>query len=225
MLVWRIARQIHGDTTLEGIGGLLVHVEPLQAPDDLRLLGLELPDGLAIETLDLTQLPRRLAEPTSTGEHPVHRQRLAGAKIQRGSAGAFRHRSDGKQCPAQSAPPRDGQGADQQQRGLPLRFQVALKGPEGFSPVGFSDWFLVGCTSANTARLQCRCGGGGHGCHPAAARLASPSVAAQQLGWRVQPLDADLRRLGRDETPFAPRWTTAYSTMTYRPRVLCREED
>jgi hypothetical protein len=34
-----------------------------------------------------------------------------------------------------------------------------------------------------------------------------------------------LRRLGRDETPFAPRWTTAYSTMTYRPRVLCREED
>ena len=96
MLVWRIARQIHGDTTLEGIGGLLVagrwhrrghpilytsssaalaalevlvHLEPLQAPDDLRLLGLELPDGLAIETLDLQQLPddwQSLPAPEST---------------------------------------------------------------------------------------------------------------------------------------------------------------
>lgn len=64
MLVWRIAREIHCDTTLEGSGGLLVagrwhrrgqpilytsssaslaalgvlvHVEPLQAPDDLRV--------------------------------------------------------------------------------------------------------------------------------------------------------------------------------------------
>lgn len=44
-------------------------MEPLQAPDDLRLLGLELPDGLAIETLDLTQLPddwQSLPAPEST---------------------------------------------------------------------------------------------------------------------------------------------------------------
>jgi RES domain-containing protein len=96
MLVWRIAREIHGDTTLEGIGGLLVagrwhrrgqpilytsssaalaalellvHVEPLQAPDDLRLQGLELPVDLAIEALDLTQLPdnwQSLPAPEST---------------------------------------------------------------------------------------------------------------------------------------------------------------
>ena len=62
MLLWRIAREIHVDSALEGVGGLmvsgrwhrrgkpilytassaalaalevLVHVEPLQAPDDL----------------------------------------------------------------------------------------------------------------------------------------------------------------------------------------------
>ena len=84
MLLWRIAREVHCDSALEGVGGLmvagrchwrgqpilytsssaalaalevLVHVEPLQAPDDLRLLGLELPDDLAIESLDLTLLP------------------------------------------------------------------------------------------------------------------------------------------------------------------------
>jgi RES domain-containing protein len=84
MLLWRIAREIHIDTPLEGVGGLivsgrwhrrgqpilyasataamaalevLVHVEPLQAPDDLRLLGLDLPDDLAIETLDPALLP------------------------------------------------------------------------------------------------------------------------------------------------------------------------
>jgi RES domain-containing protein len=84
MLLWRIAREIHIDTPLEGVGGLivsgrwhrrgqpilyasataamaalevLVHVEPLQAPDDLRLLRLDLPDDLAIETLDPALLP------------------------------------------------------------------------------------------------------------------------------------------------------------------------
>ena len=96
MLLWRIAREPHIDTTLEGVGGLLVsgrwrrrgrpilytsgsaalaalevlvHVEPLNAPDDLRLLALECPDDLSIETLDLTLLPqdwRSLPAPSST---------------------------------------------------------------------------------------------------------------------------------------------------------------
>ena len=96
MLLWRIAREPHIDTTLEGVGGLLVsgrwhrrgrpilytsgsaalaalevlvHVEPLNAPDDLRLLALEFPDDLSIETLDLTLLPkdwRSLPAPVST---------------------------------------------------------------------------------------------------------------------------------------------------------------
>jgi RES domain-containing protein len=84
MLLWRIAREPHADTTLEGVGGLmvsgrwhrrrhpilyasstaalaalevLVHVDPLQAPDDLRLLGLDLPDDLTIEVLDPARLP------------------------------------------------------------------------------------------------------------------------------------------------------------------------
>ncbi|MFN9660505.1 MAG: RES family NAD+ phosphorylase, partial [Cyanobacteriota bacterium] len=113
MLVWRIAREIHCDTTLEGIGGLLVagrwhrrghpilytsssaalaalevlvHLEPLQAPDDLRLLGLELPDDLAIETLDLTQLPndwRSLPAPEST-------QSIGSAWLERRSSVALR---------------------------------------------------------------------------------------------------------------------------------------
>jgi RES domain-containing protein len=113
MLVWRIARQIHGDTTLEGIGGLLVagrwhrrghpilytsssaalaalellvHVEPLQAPDDLRLQGLELPVDLAIEALDLTQLPdnwQSLPAPEST-------QSIGSAWLERKSSVALR---------------------------------------------------------------------------------------------------------------------------------------
>lgn len=96
MQLWRIAREIHCDTALNGVGGLmvagrwhrrghpilytsssaalaalevLVHVEPLQAPDDLRLLRLELPDDLAIETLDPARLPedwRSLPSPQST---------------------------------------------------------------------------------------------------------------------------------------------------------------
>ena len=60
----------------------LVHGEPLQAPDDLRLLGLELPDDLSLS-----------------------------------------RRSSGKQCSAQSTPPRHGQGAHRQQRGLSLRVE------------------------------------------------------------------------------------------------------
>ena len=113
MLVWRIASEIHCDTTLEGIGGLLVagrwhrrgqpilytsssaslaalevlvHVEPLQAPDDLRLLGLELPDDLAIETQDLTQLPddwQSLPAPEST-------QSIGSAWLERRSSVALR---------------------------------------------------------------------------------------------------------------------------------------
>jgi RES domain-containing protein len=96
MLLWRIAREPHVDTTLEGVGGLmvsgrwhrrghpilyasstaalaalevLVHVDPLQAPDDLRLLGLDLPDDLGIEVLDPARLPddwSRVPAPEST---------------------------------------------------------------------------------------------------------------------------------------------------------------
>lgn len=113
MLLWRIAREIHVDSALEGVGGLmvsgrwhrrgqpilytassaalaalevLVYVEPLQAPDDLRLLGLELPDGLAIETLDLTQLPddwQSLPAPEST-------QSIGNAWLERKSSVALR---------------------------------------------------------------------------------------------------------------------------------------
>ena len=113
MLLWRIARDIHVDSALEGVGGLmvsgrwhrrgqpilytsssaalaalevLVHVEPLQAPDDLRLLGLELPEGLAIETLDLTQLPddwQSLPAPEST-------QSIGSAWLERKSSLALR---------------------------------------------------------------------------------------------------------------------------------------
>lgn len=113
MLVWRIAREIHADTTLEGIGGLLVagrwhrrghpilytsssaalaalevlvHVEPLQAPDDLRLLGLELPDGLAIETLDLKQLP----DDWQSLPAPVSTQSIGSAWLERQSSVAQR---------------------------------------------------------------------------------------------------------------------------------------
>jgi len=65
---------------------VLVHVEPLQAPDDLRLLGLELPDGLAIEALDLTQLPddwKSLPAPEST-------QSIGSAWLERKSSVALR---------------------------------------------------------------------------------------------------------------------------------------
>src|SRR5262245_54338136 len=84
MRVWRICRQPYAATTLDGIGGMytsgrwhgkghpivytassaalaalevLVHVDPLVAPSDLRLLTIELPDDLAMETLDPAALP------------------------------------------------------------------------------------------------------------------------------------------------------------------------
>ena len=113
MLLWRIARELHGDSTLEGVGGLmvpgrwhrrgrpilytsnsaalaalevLVHVQSLQAPDDLRLLGLELPDDLASEALDLAQLPedwRSLPAPEST-------QSIGSAWLERSASVALR---------------------------------------------------------------------------------------------------------------------------------------
>jgi hypothetical protein len=76
MKVWRLCRQPFVATALDGIGGLyaggrwhcrgqpivyaassaalaalevLVHVDPLDAPEDLRLLTLELPDDFPIE--------------------------------------------------------------------------------------------------------------------------------------------------------------------------------
>lgn len=113
MQLWRIAREIHCDTTLDGVGGLmvagrwhrrgqpilytsssaalaalevLVHVEPLQAPDDLRLMRLDLPDDLAIETLDPARLPedwRSLPSPQST-------QAIGSDWLQRRSSAALR---------------------------------------------------------------------------------------------------------------------------------------
>ena len=84
--VWRICRQPFATTALDGVGGLyvggrwhrrgrpivytassaalaalevLVHVDPLDAPDDLRLLTLELPDDLLIEPIDVAALSAR----------------------------------------------------------------------------------------------------------------------------------------------------------------------
>lgn len=84
MRVWRLCRQPFAATALEGVGGLyasgrwhrrgrpivyaassaalaalemLVHVDPLDAPDDLRLLTIELPDDLGIERVDAADLP------------------------------------------------------------------------------------------------------------------------------------------------------------------------
>lgn len=84
MRVWRICRKPYVDTSLDGIGGMyasgrwhskgnpivytassaalaalevLVHVDPLMAPADLRLLAIELPDDLSIEVLEPITLP------------------------------------------------------------------------------------------------------------------------------------------------------------------------
>lgn len=113
MLLWRIAREIHVDSALEGVGGLmvsgrwhrrgqtilytassaalaalevLVHVEPLQTPDDLRLLGLELPEELTIEELGPALLPedwRSVPAPEST-------QSIGSAWLKRRSSVALR---------------------------------------------------------------------------------------------------------------------------------------
>ena len=84
MRVWRICRMPYVDIALDGIGGMytsgrwhnkghpivytatsaalaalevLVHVDPLTAPTDLRLLAIELPDDLSIEVLEPIMLP------------------------------------------------------------------------------------------------------------------------------------------------------------------------
>jgi len=84
MRVWRICRKPYVDTALDGSGGMytsgrwhskgnpiaytassaalavlevLVHVDPLTAPADLRLLAIELPDDLSIEVLEPITLP------------------------------------------------------------------------------------------------------------------------------------------------------------------------
>ncbi len=84
MRVWRICRKPYVDTALDGSGGMytsgrwhskgnpivytassaalaalavLVHVDPLTAPADLRLLAIELPDDLSIEVIEPITLP------------------------------------------------------------------------------------------------------------------------------------------------------------------------
>jgi RES domain-containing protein len=84
MRVWLICRKPNVDTALDGIGGMytsgrwhnkghlfvytsssealaalevLVNVDPLMAPADLRLLAIELPDDLTTEVLELVSLP------------------------------------------------------------------------------------------------------------------------------------------------------------------------
>ena len=84
MRVWRICRMPYVDIALDGIGGMytsgrwhnkgypivyiassaalaalevLVHVDPLTAPTDLRLLAFELPVDLTTEILELVSLP------------------------------------------------------------------------------------------------------------------------------------------------------------------------
>ncbi len=86
MRVWRICRQPYAAAALDGIGGMytsgrwhakghpivyaatsaalaalevLVHVDPLTAPTDLRLLGIELPDDSSKEEIDIAALPSR----------------------------------------------------------------------------------------------------------------------------------------------------------------------
>jgi len=87
--VWRICRQPYIANVLDGLGGLytsgrwhnkgipivyaassaalaalevLVHVDPLTAPADLRLLTLDLPADFAIEVLEISGLPKAWAE-------------------------------------------------------------------------------------------------------------------------------------------------------------------
>ncbi len=82
--VWRICRKPYVDNALDGIGGMytsgrwhtkrnpivytsssaslaalevLVHVDPLTAPSDLRLLAIEIPDDLPTTVLEPTMLP------------------------------------------------------------------------------------------------------------------------------------------------------------------------
>ena len=89
MRVWRICRQAHGPQALDGLGGLyvsgrwhskgspilytacspalaalevLVHVDPLLAPTDLRLLAIEVPADLSLESLEPDTLPPGWAE-------------------------------------------------------------------------------------------------------------------------------------------------------------------
>lgn len=84
MRVWRICREPYVEQALDGIGGLytsgrwhmkgrpivytassaslaalevLVHVDPLTAPTDLRLLAIELPDDLSTEVIEPAMLP------------------------------------------------------------------------------------------------------------------------------------------------------------------------
>jgi RES domain-containing protein len=84
MRVWRICRKPYVDSALDGIGGMytsgrwhtkgqpivytatsaalaalevLVHVDPLTAPRDLRLLAIELPDDLSTEVFERVSLP------------------------------------------------------------------------------------------------------------------------------------------------------------------------
>jgi len=84
MRVWRICRMPYVDTALDGFGGIytsgrwhnkgkaivytassaalaalevLVHVDPLTAPSDLRLLAIEIPDDLKFEIFEPITLP------------------------------------------------------------------------------------------------------------------------------------------------------------------------
>jgi RES domain-containing protein len=86
MRVWRICRKAHAAAGLAGIGGLhvsgrwhhrgrpivyasstaslaalevLVHVDPANAPSDLTLLAIDVPDDVAVETCDPTRLTPR----------------------------------------------------------------------------------------------------------------------------------------------------------------------
>ena len=85
MRVWKICRKPYVDHALDGIAGmyttgrwhtkgnpivytassaalaaleLLVHVDPLTAPSDLRLLAIEIPEDLSTAVLEPTKLPR-----------------------------------------------------------------------------------------------------------------------------------------------------------------------
>jgi RES domain-containing protein len=64
---------------------VLVHVDPLAAPPDLRLLAMEIPDALSTEVLEPTNLPEDLA----TTPTPASLQILGSAWFRRGRSAAL----------------------------------------------------------------------------------------------------------------------------------------
>lgn len=112
MRVWRICREPYVEPALDGIGGMytsgrwhingnpivytatsaalaalevLVHVDPLTAPTDLRLLAIELPNDLTTEVLEPVTLP----EDWYSVPAPASLQTLGSSWLTRGCTAAL----------------------------------------------------------------------------------------------------------------------------------------